>query len=130
PIKTKPADTPIFEKYLIDFSVLKEKGVLVDIPGNAYENGGYYQYVLITPEENPRVKLLDLRVTEAIRQVNVKLNLYRNENLYPPFGSEIEKGIYQVNYEKLGIKEPPHIVSPLSRNNLPIIMDTDGQLYV
>lgn len=130
PIKTKPADTPIFEKYLIDFTALKENGVLAEIPGNAYENGGYYQYVLITPEDNPRVKLLDLRITEAIRQVNVKLNLYRNKNLYPPFGNEIEKGIYQVNYEKLGIDEPPHVVSPLSRNNLQIIMDTDGQLYV
>lgn len=130
PIKTKPADTPIFEKYLIDFTALKEKGVLADIPGNAYEKGGYYQYVLITPEDNPRVKLLDLRITEEIRKVNVKLNLYRNKNLYPPFGNEIEKGIYQVNYEKLGIKEPPYVVSTLSRNNLPIIMDKNGQLYV
>jgi|GEM_PF-6688740 len=27
PIKTKPQDTPIYEKYLIDFSSLKEKGL-------------------------------------------------------------------------------------------------------
>src|SRR5699024_12881517 len=61
----RSADTPIFEKYIIDFSVMKENGVLSEIPGNAFENGGIYQYGLITPEENPRVKLIDLRVTRS-----------------------------------------------------------------
>jgi len=130
PIRTKSSDTPIFEKYLIDFTLLKQNGNLAEIPGNAYENGGVYQYTLLTPEENPRVKLIDLRITEAIRSVNVQLDIYRNEHIYPAYGEKISDGVYTVNYEKLGIENPPTIVSPYSNENLPIIMDVDGNLYV
>ncbi len=130
PIKTKPSDAPIYEKYLIDFTMLKERQLITETPGTAYENGGVYQYSIVTPDEDPRVKLIDLRITEAVRSVHVKLDTYRSKNLYPPFGDEIEKGLYKVNYEKLGMKAPPEIISPFTQNALPIVMNTDGELYV
>ena len=130
PIRTKSSDTPIFEKYLIDFSLLKDANTLAEIPGNAFENGGYYQYSLITPEDNPTVKVIDLRITEAIRSVNIRLDAFRQEHTYPAFGEKVEEGIYLVDYEKLGLDEQPTIVSPYSQENLPIIMDVNGKLYV
>ncbi|WP_404452855.1 hypothetical protein LG329_01675 [Virgibacillus necropolis] len=130
PIKTAEKDTPIFRKYLIDFSALKQKGILAEIPGTAYENGGIYQYALLTPEQNPRVKLIDLRVSDALREVGVKLQIYRNEYLYPPFGQPITNNLYKIDYKKLGFEHEPYVVSPYSQKNLPIIMDTDGNLYV
>nr|WP_306798726.1 hypothetical protein [Oceanobacillus saliphilus] len=130
PIRTKPNDTPIFQKYLIDFNLLKEKGYLSEAPGNAYEKGGVYQYTLITPEDDPRVKLIDLRITEAIRSVNVQLDFYRSEHIYPAYGEKISEGVYTVDYKKLGLDSAPTVVSPYSRENLPIIMDVDGNLYV
>lgn len=130
PIRTKPADTPIFEKYLIDFNMMKENNVITEIPGNAFESGGIYQYTLITPEENPRIKLIDLRVTNELRSLNVRLDTYRSKNIYPPFGKEVDKGIFSINYELLGLSSEPYVVSPYSNKNLPIIMDTNGQLYV
>lgn len=130
PIKTKDSDVAIYEKYLIDFSLLKDGNYIVDIPGNAFENGGVYQYTIINPEDDPQVKLIDLRITEQLRQVNVKLDIYRSKNLYPPYGEQIEENIYKLNYKKLGFKEEPFVTSPFSQVNLPIIMDTDGELYV
>lgn len=130
PIKTKPSDTPIFEKYIIDFNMLKDNNFITDIPGNAFENGGIYQYVLMTPEDDPRVKLIDLRVTEEIRKVNIQLDHYRSKHLYPPFGEEVSDGIYSINYKKLGFKNEPYVVSPYSNENLPIIMDMDGKIYI
>lgn len=130
PIKTKENDTPIFQKYLVDFNLLKKEQIMAELPGNAYENGGIYQYTIITPEEDPRVKLIDLRITKSIREVMVKLQTYRNKHLYPPFGEEIADGIFQIDYEKLGYESPPYVVSPFTQENLPIIMDTDGELYV
>src|SRR5690625_5655065 len=46
PIKTKESDAEIYEKYLIDFTELKEAQLISEIPGTAYENGGVYQYVI------------------------------------------------------------------------------------
>lgn len=130
PIRTKSSDTPIFEKYLVDFTLLKENGNLSNAPGNAYEQGGVYQYTLITPEDDPRVKLIDLRVTEAIRSVNVQLDIFRSEHIYPAYGEKIVNGLYTIDYEKLGLNNAPTVVSPYSQENLPIIMDVDGNLYV
>ncbi|MBP1949558.1 hypothetical protein [Virgibacillus litoralis] len=130
PIRTKPSDTPIFQKYLIDFSKLKENNNISEIPANAYQNGGIYQYVLITPEKNPRVKLIDLQTTEAIREVSVKLEIYRTEHIYPPYGKEIADGVFKVDYKKLNLQAYPYVKSPYSKENLPIVMDNQGKLYV
>ena len=130
PIVTKPAETPIFEKYIIDFDLLKNAGLLSSIPGNAFENGGIYKYVLITPEENPQVKLIDLRLSDQLRTLNFQLQQYRNKYIYPPFGDRITNGVHLINYEELGLKEPPTVTSPYSQTNLPIIMDTTGQIHI
>lgn len=130
PIKTSDSDTPIFEKHLIDFNALKEKNVLSSVPGNAFENGGIYQYTIITPDENPRVRLIDLHTAEVLRKVNVKLDQYRSKKIYPPFGKEIEKGIFYIDYQKIGFNSDQYVVSPFSEENLPIVMDIEGKLYI
>lgn len=130
PIKTKSSDVDIYEKYLIDFTILKENNLISEIPGTAYENGGAYQYIILDPENNPQVKLIDLRISDKLRELYTKLDIYRSEHLFPPFGEQIEKGIYKLNYEKLGYKSEPHVVSPFTKNNLPFVMNTDGELFV
>lgn len=130
PIKTKPNDVDKYEKYLIDFSLIKEAQLISEIPGSAYENGGFYQYIIITPEEDPRVKLIDLRLTDKLREVNVKLDMYRSENLYPPFGEQVANDVFLLNYKKLGFKNEPYVVSPFTKQNLPILITTDGKLII
>lgn len=130
PIRTKESDTPIFQKYLIDFNLLKERGLISEIPGNAFENGGKYQYALITPDEQPRVKLVDLSMTETIRSVNIRVNTYRDEHLYPPFGEVVADDVYSINYKKIGLESAPTVESPFSKEPLPIVMDANGKLYV
>ncbi|WP_053219392.1 hypothetical protein [Virgibacillus senegalensis] len=130
PIKTKPNDTPVFQKYLLDFTTLKQGGYISSIPGTAFENGGIYQYVLVDPEENPQVKLIDLRIAQEIRTVMRAIDLYRDEHLYPPFGEQIADGVYKINYDKIGFDEKPQIQSPYSQKNLSLVMDVQGQAYV
>src|SRR5690606_11553457 len=55
PIKTRDYETPIYIKYPIDFSKLAPRFIATP-PGNAYESGGVFQYVLIDVETNPTVK--------------------------------------------------------------------------
>src|SRR5690348_7684666 len=42
PIKTKDAETPIYQKYPIDFKKIAPK-YIAEPPGNAYESGGIFQ---------------------------------------------------------------------------------------
>ncbi|UOQ42704.1 hypothetical protein MUN89_12055 [Halobacillus salinarum] len=130
PIKTKPEDTPIFQKYQIDFSKLREKGLIGETPGTAFENGGHYLYVIIKPESKPTVKLLDLRTSERLRALQVKIKFYKEKHQYPPFGKQVANGIYNLKYKELGLEQPPVVDSPYSEQMLPIYINAKGELLI
>lgn len=130
PIKTRDEDTPIFRKYPIDFSILKEARVVSEAPGNSYERGGVYQYVIIHPEKDPEVKVIDLRTINELRKVSVRIMAYRSENRYPPYGKKIANDVYTIDYDKIGLKDQAYVKSPYSGNNLPIVMGVNGDVYI
>lgn len=74
PIKTRDMKTPIYQKYPIDFNKLIPR-YMQEPPGNAYESGGIFQYVIVDAENNPTVKLLDLRSAEQIRELKLRLKM-------------------------------------------------------
>jgi hypothetical protein len=125
PIKTKEAKTPIYQKYPIDFKKITPK-YLSEPPGNAYENGGLFQYVLIDVETKPTVKLLDLNITEAIRDINLRIKAQK----YPPFKKQLAKNIYTIDFKKLGYKIPPYALSPFTNKNLPFVITGNAEVYV
>lgn len=129
PIKTKDMTTPIYQKYPIDFSALTPK-YMAEPPGTAYESGGVYLYVLVDVEENPTVKLIDLRIAEAIHELTIRLDVYRQSNGYPPFKDLITNNIYTLDYDKLGYDEPPTVESPFSGEHLPLVIDKNAKIYV
>lgn len=125
PIKTKDADTPVYEKYPIDFERLVPK-YLSDVPGNAFESGGIFQYVLIEVETTPLVKIFDLRIAEQIRELNMLINLEQ----YPPYKAEVAKGVFTLDYSKLGYKQDPVAESPYTHQNLPFVITGTGEIFV
>lgn len=130
PIKTKASDVPLYEKYIVDFDQLQQEQIISEIPGTAFENGGYYQYVIVSPEEDPQVKLIDLRMTEQLRSVKVKIDMFRSTNTYPPFANRVQGDVYDIDYKKIGLKEAPTVTSPYSQDQLPIVMDESGNAFI
>jgi hypothetical protein len=125
PIKTKDAETPIYQKYPIDFKKIVPR-FIAEAPGNAYENGGLFQYVLVNAETDPTVKLLDLRIAETIREIKMRINATG----YPPFKELISENVYTLDFKKIGYKEEPVVVSPFTNQNLHFVITTDGEIYV
>lgn len=125
PIKNSEEETDLFIKYQIDFSKLMPK-YLSTIPNNAFEKGGLFQYVLWDVEEKPTVKLVDLRVPEKIREVNIR----QMNKEYRQFGEEIAPFVYHINYESLAFDEPLMVESPYSTTLLPLVYSAEGGVYV
>ncbi|CAM3974276.1 hypothetical protein [Lederbergia lenta] len=125
PIKNKDMDTPMYLKYPIDFLKLTPQ-YLSSSPGNAYESGGIYQYVLIDVETKPTVKVIDLRIAEKIREIKTRMKVQG----YPPYKETIAKNIYSIDYSKIGYKTEPYVVSPYTNNNLPLVITSTGEIYV
>ena len=125
PIKTKEAETPIYQKYPIEFKKISPK-YIAEPPGNAYENGGIFQYVLVDVETNPTVKLFDLRMTETIRELKLRIKTKG----YPPYKTQIAKNVFSLDYKKLGYETAPFVVSPYTNQNLSLVITGSAEVYV
>ncbi|GAA0347400.1 hypothetical protein GCM10008967_42230 [Bacillus carboniphilus] len=125
PIKTKDAETPIYQKYLVDFSRIAPR-YLAEPPGNSFENGGIYQYVLVDVEENPTVRVFDLRIAERIREINLRIKA----NGYPPYDEILARNVYSLDFSKIGYDTPPTVVSPFTGLELPFVVNGQGELFV
>ncbi|HSJ38513.1 MAG TPA: hypothetical protein VK945_09925 [Planococcus sp. (in: firmicutes)] len=126
PIKTRDMDVDQFIKYPIDFSKIVPD-YMAEIPSNAFETGGIFQYVLMDVEENPTVKLVDLRTAEAIRSVNIRKSANGGR---APIEETIADNVYKFNYNAMGFKEDPTAISPYSGRNLPLVVTGRGEIYV
>ena len=126
PIKTKELETDKYIKYPIDFTKIipeySEK-----IPSSAYEKGGLFQYVLMDVEENPEVKVVDLRMAERIRELNLRKSINSGSI---PFNDEIGDGVFEVDFKTMGFESPLSVKSPYSDVQLPIVVGGDGHFYV
>ncbi|ANC77692.1 hypothetical protein ABE65_013150 [Fictibacillus phosphorivorans] len=129
PIKTKEADTDIYQKYLIDFNKLVPK-YMQEPPGNAFEKGGTFQYVLIDVETKPTVRLADLVLTDKVQDIQVALNIYMAENDYPPFKKIEAQGRHTLDFKKLGFKEDPYVTSPFTGKKLPLMVNGDAKIFI
>ena len=98
--KNSELDTDIYIKYLIDFEKLMPK-YLAQIPGNAYEKGGIFQYIIWDPENEAKVKLVDLNAAERIREINIQ----KLSTQYLPIKGAASDNVYQINFEELGYKK-------------------------
>ena len=125
PIVTKEENTDYYIKYLIDFKKIVPR-YLAEIPGNAYEQGGIYQYTIINEEEDPTVKLIDLRMAETIRSVKLQIDTQG----YPALTEKIGPDVYKLDYEKMGFEEEPTVRSPFSGKDLHLVMSGKGEIYV
>ncbi|MBS4209759.1 hypothetical protein [Bacillus sp. FJAT-50079] len=125
PIKTRDMETPIYIKYPIEFKKIAPQ-YISGPPGNSFENGGIFQYVLIDVETNPTVKVVDLRIAEKIREIKSRIK----SQGYPPFKETIADNVFMLDYEKLGYKTDPYIVSPYTNHHLPFIITGNGEVYV
>ncbi|KIY20891.1 hypothetical protein [Mesobacillus subterraneus] len=125
PIKTRDAKTPIYQKYPIDFKKIVPQ-FIAETPGNAFESGGLFQYVLVDAETNPTVKLLDLRVADTIREIKMRMEA----NGYPPFKDQIAENVYSIDFKKIGYKKEPVVESPFTTDNLHFVLSTEGEIYV
>lgn len=125
PIKTKENETPIYQKYLIDFKKLVP-AYLAEAPGNAFESGGIFQYVLIDVETNPTVKIFDLRIAETIRDINLRISMQQ----YPPYKDQITDNVFTLDFEKLGYKEEQMVISPYTNQPLPFVITGNAEVFV
>jgi hypothetical protein len=130
PIRNSNEATPIYEKYKVDLKKLANLHLLSSIPQNAFENGGNYYYVLVNPEEAPKVKLMDIAAIQTAVDLERKVHDYATNNGGKlPFGAKLADEFYAIDYQALNLK-PVQFKSLYSGNYLPLILHTSGRTAI
>jgi len=128
PIVTKPLDTPIFEKYEIEFRKMIPK-YMPDVPGNAFEKGGVFKYVLIDVETKPTAKLIHLGAVSTVADVQSAVDRYRNYFNKLPIQADLGNGYYTIDHAEIGAKVW-QVQSTMGNYLLPLVMNAQGQVGI
>lgn len=130
PILTKEANTPIYEKYVIDFTKLMPKYIPY-IPGGAFEQGGIYIFVLTNVEVKPTVRLLDLKMVEQLGEIQSRVSYYFEKKKSLPVAGVVKPGYFQISLKDIGVsKDKATIESPVTGKQLPVIMTSSGEVGI
>ncbi|WP_231506250.1 hypothetical protein [Paenibacillus sp. UNC451MF] len=131
PIKNSDQMTPLYEKYPIDFKKLKERGLISNIPANAFENGGSAIYVLVDVETKPTVKMMDLSSFQQTVEVQKLVDDYKSKNKGQlPKGEAVASSFYRIDFAKMN-KKPEQVNSVYTRQvMLPFLLDDAGRVSI
>lgn len=124
PIKTT-SDNVEYLDYQIDFTRISPQ-YISDIPTTAFENGGNFQYVIIDAEDNPTVKLADLRIIEELRSLSLRIN---GMGEHVELGDQVGPNVYQLDLEHYNLSENPTVTSPYTGKPLNVYYN-GGQEFV
>lgn len=129
PIMNSDMDTPLYEKYKVDFTRLKQQGFLQSIPENAFENGGTHYYVIVDAESDPKIKLLDLVSVKAARDVERRIKQYFDQHRVLPTLEQVSTGWYTIDYEALKLDEV-QVKSMYSNHYLGLLVHMSGAVII
>ncbi|WP_442950553.1 hypothetical protein [Paenibacillus sp. FSL R7-0331] len=129
PILNSTADTPRYEKFVVDLSKLKRQGYLDEIPSAAFEQGGNFYFLLLDEETSPAVKLMDLVTVQKVNDVQRQVNRYKSAHSGRlPAGEELYPGLFAVDSKAAGTTSVT-LSSVYSGDLLEFIMDGQGNVF-
>jgi hypothetical protein len=131
------ADVRLYET--IDLRLLYPR-YLQEYPENSFEKGGNSIFVLTSIDNMPRVKMIDLRFQDQVRETQSAVDKYyerknewpRGEQLSQPetiAGYEADGYLYKLDTTKLSLANDT-IQSTFSQRQLNFVIDEQGQVTV
>ncbi|WP_052350442.1 DUF3939 domain-containing protein [Paenibacillus gorillae] len=129
PIKNSTSETPVYEKFQIDFHQLQTQGYISDIPSAAFEKGGNYYFLIINEDTEPAVKLMNLVNFQQLVDIQAAVRTYSSShNGEVPKGGEAYPGFHYIDFDALK-RKAPSLRSEYSGQTLALMTDEQGNVY-
>lgn len=128
PIKNSTVETPVYEKFIIDFEKLQRTGYISDIPSAAFEKGGNYYFLVIDEDTKPRVKLMNILSYQQLNDIQSWVTTSFQSSGKVPKGELMYPGFYQIDYNSLN-KKVPVVQSVFSGQTIQALVDENGIVY-
>jgi len=132
PIITAGSETPRYEKYRINLTLLHDKGYMEELPSSAFEQGGSVYFLVLNEEADPTVKVMDLLTVQKVNDVQRLVNSYRNNHngaLPVQDGPEAYPGLSLVDLKLTGAQNYK-VSSVFSGQEQPFLVNDEGTVYL
>jgi len=129
PIKNADADTPRYEKFVVDLAKLLRTGYLSDLPAAAFEKGGNYYFLVLDEETEPTVRLLNIAVLQKLNDLQKRVKEYAASNDGGlPAGEELYPSFRVLDFDRLGGRKPD-IRSVFSDLPILVLVHDGGEVF-
>ncbi|SFI55967.1 hypothetical protein SAMN02799624_01374 [Paenibacillus sp. UNC496MF] len=130
PIQNSDEQTPVYEKFKVDFDKLQRMNYLSAVPASAYEKGGSYYYLVINEEKDPTVKLMNLVIYQKANDLQASVKAYAGAHGGKlPAGQQLYPSFAAIDFKALGVKDP-ELRSVFTGSVLTAMTDPDGTVYL
>lgn len=128
PLVTSEQSAPRYEKFRVNFDLLKQRELLSVPPSCAFESGGTGIFLIIDEESSPKVRMMDLPTLQRAHDLERAVQAYKRAKGTWPRKEELYPGFYRIDEQSIGVR-PSDIFSPFSRRTLSFMMDKQGRVY-
>jgi len=129
PIVNSDTSVDRFEKFRVNFDILKREGYLEMLPRSSYEGGGNFYYLILNEETEPVVKAQSVYLTQKIIDIQRKVEEYQSKNSKLPLGDKLYEGFYAIDYKALNMKTP-ELHSLYSGSIVQLMLTEAGSVYI
>lgn len=129
PLVTSEQSVPRYEKFRVNFDLLKRQRLLSIAPSCAFESGGTAIFLIIDEEISPKVKVMDLLTLQRVNDLTRAVQIYERSKGKLPKKEQLYPGFYRIDEKAIGSRSI-NIRSPFSARMLSFMMNEQGSVYV
>src|SRR5690606_31848036 len=89
PIHNSDATVDRFEKFRVNFEILKNERYIEMLPRSAFEGGGNYYFLILNEDTEPVIKAQSIYLSQQIIDLQRKVDEYESKHGNLPLGNSL-----------------------------------------
>src|SRR5690606_1443764 len=129
PIHNSDSTVDRYEKFRVNFDMLKQEGYVEVLPSSSFEGGGNYYFLILNEDTKPTVKAQSIYLIQKIIDVQRQVDAYKGNNGVLPVADQVYDGFYAIDYGALDMKAP-QLHSIYSGSISELLLGESGTVYI
>lgn len=129
PVHNSDSSVDRYEKFRINFDLLKQEGYIDMLPRSSFEGGGNFYFLILNEDTEPVVKAQSIYLSQKIIDLQRQVDDYAKQNGQLPADEQLYEGFSTIDYAKLKLKTP-ELHSVYSGSIVQLMLSDSGKVYI
>jgi len=129
PIHNSDSTVDRYEKFRVNFDVLKKERYIDMLPSSSFEGGGNFYFLVLNEDTEPIVKAQSIYLIQKIIDLQRQVDAFKAENGKLPIVDQVYEGFHTIDYKAMSIKAP-QLHSIYSGGITELLIGESGKVYI